>query len=108
MDTERKGVDKDPEQGSQGKREGGLPSQNSSSRFPKPTRYSAHLRKKSVWPFCRLWNTCGGDRRGNNVMLKKINPTSKIAVTEFSSRQDKDAQIRNIAVQSSVSTRLFS
>lgn len=36
-----------------------LPSQNSSSRFPKPARYSAHFRKKSVWPFCRLWNTCG-------------------------------------------------
>lgn len=50
-------LDPEPEQLSEGKQSGPLPSQNSSSRFPKPARYSAHFRKKSVWPFCRLWNT---------------------------------------------------
>lgn len=72
-------LDPEPEQ-LPGKAERALPSQNSSSRFPKPARYSAHFRKKSVWPFCRLWNTW--EERGEEAGQRKV------AGSEFSICQD--------------------
>lgn len=86
-----------PEQHPTGKqKKEALPSQNSSSRFPKPARYSAHFRKKSVWPFCRLWNTCG--EGGGPVTPRKL--SSRTAVARLCVRKGEDARVRAAAVQS--------